>query len=499
MPIENRHNKNKIYEDLLIFWVPVSKTESESATPHLARVIGVFGLTMMNVATVASLRNLPFSADYGATAAFWLVAGALVFFIPAALVAAELASAFPQTGGVYLWIRAGLGPRFGMIAVWLQWLQNVCWYPTILTFIAGTLAYLVDPSLLQHPTYIITTVLVVFWGVTLVSLRGVEATTTISTLGVVCGTFLPILAMILLGAHWLISGQPSANPMHIGDWLPSITSWHQLPLISGLMLGLCGIEMPAVHARQVLSPQRTFPRATVLSVVLILACTILGTLSIVAVVPRDELNLVSGVIEAFRYFLRSFDLEAWLPVAVIAIAAGALAGVSNWVIGPCRALFSSGRDGDLPPLLQQVNRFGIPWVLLLVQGIVVSALSMVFVLLPDISSSYWLLVAVSSQLYMLLYMLMFIAAIRLRRQNLATEFKVSGGRFGLPAICILGFLSSLFGFMVPFIPLETLGSAETFHFHMAMVVALGAFLAVPFVIYKLRKPSWRPTNLEIFE
>lgn len=454
---------------------------------------------MMNVATIASLRNLPFSADYGATAAFWLILGALAFFIPAALVAAELASAFPQTGGVYLWIRAGLGPRAGMIAVWLQWLQNVTWYPTILTFIAGTLAYLVDPALLQSPTYVVSTVLIVFWCVTLVSLRGVEATTTISTVGVVCGTFLPILAMILLGAHWLISGHPAANPMHIRDWFPSVTSWHQLPLISGLMLGLCGIEMPAVHARQVIDPQRSFPRATALSVLLILACTILGTLSIVTVVPRDQLNLVSGVIEAFSYFLRSFHLEAWLPVAVIAIAAGALAGVSNWVIGPCRALFASGRDGDLPPLLQTVNRFGIPWVLLLVQGIVVSALAMVFVLLPNVSSSYWLLVAVSSQLYMLLYMLMFVAAIRLRRQNLPTDFKVPGGRYGLPAICILGFCSSLFGFLVPFIPLESLSSAETFHFHTAMIIALGAFLGFPFVIYKLRKPSWKPKNLEIFE
>jgi amino acid transporter len=475
-------------------------SNSSSAPPQeLKRIIGVFGLTMMNVATIASLRNLPFSADYGAAAAFWLTLGALAFFLPVALVAAELASAFPQTGGVYLWIRAGLGNRIGMMAVWLQWLNNIVWYPTILTFIAGTLAYLVDPNLLNDPTYVISCVLTVFWIVSLISLRGVEATATISTVGVWIGTFVPIAAMILLCAHYLWSGNPPANPMAARDWLPNITSWHQLPLIAGLILGLSGIEMPAVHARQVINPQRTFPRATAISVVLILACTIFGTLSIVTVVPRDRLNLVSGVIEAFSYFLKSFGMEQWLPVAILAIAAGALAGVSNWVIGPCRALFASARDGDLPPFFQKRNRFGIPYVILLTQGAVVSIVTMVFVLLPDVSSSYWLLTSVSTQLYMMLYMLMFIAAIRVRLKGVAADFQIPGGKRVLIGVSLLGFTSALFGFLVPFIPLENLSAEQAFHFHMAMVGALAAFLSVPLILYFLRKPSWTPKNLDLFE
>jgi amino acid transporter len=472
---------------------------SSSSPPGLRRIIGVFGLTMMNVATIASLRNLPFSADYGAASAFWLVTGALLFFIPAALVSAELASAFPNTGGVYLWIRAGLGPRAGMMAVWLQWLNNVVWYPTILTFLAATLAYLVDPALAHHPFYVICVVLSLFWGITLVSFRGVEATAKISTVGVIVGTFLPIAAMIILGGYWLLSGNAPANPMEASNWLPHVSAWNQLPLIAGLMLGLCGIEMPAVHARQVIDPQRTFPRATALSVILILVCTVLGTLSIVTVVPREQMNLVSGVIDAFNFFLKSFDLEHWLPLAILAIAAGALAGVSNWVIGPCRALFASARDGDLPRPFQKVNRYGVPWVIMLTQGLIVSCISLVFVYLPDVASSYWLLTSVSVQLYMLVYMLMFWAALRLRKQKLATDFQVPGGTWGLRLACGLGFASACFGFLVPFVPLDSLDAVQAFEFQVLMAAALAAFICVPLVLYRLRKPSWQPKNLAIFE
>jgi glutamate:GABA antiporter len=477
----------------------MSPSEAVVSPPKLTRVIGVFGLTMMNVATLTSLRNLPFSAEYGAAAAFWLLIGAVTFFIPIALVSAELAGAFPHTGGIYLWIRAGLGPRMGLVAVWLQWLQNVTWYPTILTFLAGALAYLVNPLLLQNPVYVASSVMIIFWSITAISLRGVEATARVSTIGVIFGTFLPIGAIIVLGTSWLLYGHSPANPMSVSDWIPDLTNWRQLPLMAGLMLGLCGIEMPTVHAREVIDPQRTFPRATALSVLLILFCTVLGTLAIVTVVPRGPMNLVSGVLEAFQGFLSAFGLEILFPITLLMMAAGAVTGVANWVLGPCRALFASGKEGDLPPLFQKVNVHGVPWVILLAQGVIVSLITMVFVLLPDVTSSYWLLSAVCSQLYMLVYMMMFVAAIRIRRFVPSADFKIPGGWPGLGVVCALGFLSSLFGFLVPFIPLEGLPLEDGFSFQGLMGLSLFAFLLIPFAIHWLRKPSWMPKDPAIFD
>ncbi|HDZ59359.1 MAG TPA: amino acid permease, partial [Actinobacteria bacterium] len=66
--------------------------------------LGIFTLAMINVAAVLSLRNLPSMAEYGYALIFYLTLASLCFFIPSALVSAELASGWPRKGGVYLWV-----------------------------------------------------------------------------------------------------------------------------------------------------------------------------------------------------------------------------------------------------------------------------------------------------------------------------------------------------------------------------------------------------------
>ena len=127
------------------------------------KVLSVFSLVMINVIAVDSLRTLPISAKLGAALISYYIVAALAFFIPVALVAAELATAFPKTGGIYIWVREGFGKKAGFITIWLQWIYNVVWYPTILAFIAATIAYLFEPSLANNKTYLLITVLGLFW------------------------------------------------------------------------------------------------------------------------------------------------------------------------------------------------------------------------------------------------------------------------------------------------------------------------------------------------
>src|SRR5262245_25822142 len=110
------------------------------------KILGVFSLVMINVIAVDSLRSLPFSATYGFSLIFYYLLAAICFFFPVALVAAELATGWPNKGGIYVWVREAFGERWGFLVIWLQWIYNVVWYPTILAFIAGTIAYLFDPK-----------------------------------------------------------------------------------------------------------------------------------------------------------------------------------------------------------------------------------------------------------------------------------------------------------------------------------------------------------------
>lgn len=96
----------------------------------------------MTAAAIISLRGLPMMAQEKLTMFFYIFFATFLFLIPAALVSAELGSAFPtRSGGIYTWVRQAFNQRMGFTAIFLQWIQNVVWYPTVLGFAAASLAY----------------------------------------------------------------------------------------------------------------------------------------------------------------------------------------------------------------------------------------------------------------------------------------------------------------------------------------------------------------------
>ena len=97
---------------------------------------------MINVIAIDNLRSLTAGAEYGFSMVFFYLVAAILFFVPTILVTAELATGWPNTGGVYIWVREAFGPRWGFLTIWLQWIYNVVWYPTIFAFIASIVAYL---------------------------------------------------------------------------------------------------------------------------------------------------------------------------------------------------------------------------------------------------------------------------------------------------------------------------------------------------------------------
>ena len=135
----------------------------------------IFSLTMITVGSVDSIRNLPATALFGSQLISFFMLGALFFLIPTALVSAELSSGWPIEGGIYIWVREALGKKAGFLAIWLQWIENVIWYPTILSFVAGTIGYLINPELVKNPYFLWCIIVTSFWGATIVNLSGMRS------------------------------------------------------------------------------------------------------------------------------------------------------------------------------------------------------------------------------------------------------------------------------------------------------------------------------------
>src|SRR3990167_2838879 len=126
----------------------------------MKKSLSVFMLAMMNVATIGTVKNWPVTAEYGFSAIFFLLLATLVFFIPTSLVSAELATAWPKTGGVFVWVKEAFGHRAGFLAIWLLWAENLVYYPALISFIAGTIAYIINPDLSNSTFYVLGFVVV---------------------------------------------------------------------------------------------------------------------------------------------------------------------------------------------------------------------------------------------------------------------------------------------------------------------------------------------------
>ncbi|MES2344871.1 MAG: amino acid permease [Chlamydiota bacterium] len=456
------------------------------------KTLTVFSLAMINVAAIGSVKNWPLTAEYGFSAVFFLILAALTFFFPVSLIAAELATAWPKRGGVFVWVKEAFGHRTGFLAIWLLWVENVIWYPTILSFIAATLAYAFAPSLADNKLYTLTVVLVTFWGSTLLNLRGMRTSSIVSTIGSVCGTFVPGLLIIGLGAAWYFSGNPIQITFSLDTFIPNMTSPDQMVFFTGVLLSFAGMEMSAIHARDVQNPRKDYPKAIFLSVIFILGLSILGVLAIAMVVPQSEISLVAGSIQAFHYLVDAYHLSWLTPLIALFLAFGAAGSVATWTLGPVKGLLAAAEDGDLPPICRSVNSKGMPSIMMIIQACIVTVLSMLFLFAPSVSSGFWILTALVSQIYLIMYLLMFAAAIKLRYKHPRIErpYRIPGGNLGMWVIAGIGILASLFALFVGFFPPVQLPVKSPFLYVLFLVSGLIIACVIPSIILLLKKPEW---------
>jgi len=226
---------------------------SENGSGSGKGTLSVFTLAMMNLAVICSLRGLPMMAEEGFSLVFYYLLTVLVFLIPVSLVSAELATGWPPhgPGGVYIWVKEAFGERWAFLAIWLQWIQNVIWFPTVLSFIAGTIAYIFDPRLADNKIYMVVIILFTYWAGTLANFRGMKTSGSISSVCVIGGVFFPGILIIVLGVVWLAGGNVSQITFSVRTLLPDLSNVNNIVFLAGAFLIFSGMEVSAVHANSV--------------------------------------------------------------------------------------------------------------------------------------------------------------------------------------------------------------------------------------------------------
>jgi amino acid transporter len=444
---------------------------------------------MMTVGSVGYLGSAPATSVFGLASVFLYVFPAFVFLVPVTMVAAELASGWQ--GGIYNWVREGVSAPMGLLAVWCQFAQTIFYYPALLAYVAGTLAYVIDPSLAANGVYNAVVIIVLFWGGVLISSRGVGLVAKLSSRGTLIGTLIPGAILVALGIAYLVQGNHSAAPMNVHHLLPAWTGIASVVLVVNSFFTYAGIEVNAVHVDDLENPGREFPKSIFLAMALVLAIFILPTLVIAWVVPEKNISFTAGVMQAFNGLFEHFGIKFAVPLVAIALAIGALAGMLAWLDGPSEGLLRIGREqGFLPPFFQRVNPKGIEIRILTGQATVITVIALLYAFIPDVSRDYWIFAVMATQVYLIMYILMFIAAVRLRRKQ--PDHQRGYRAPALRLLCVVGAVSSVAALGIGFIAPSQFGHSNWLLY---ALLVLGGILLIgvvpPLLMHRFRKPEWK--------
>lgn len=458
-------------------------------------------LTMMSMAiliitSIFSLRGLPSEAKFGEQSIFYYIFAAVVFLVPFSLVCAELASTYIHSGGIFRWVSEAFGTRWGWTTMYLEWLSVVVWFPTVLMFGAASLAYIFwpesfDQALASNKVYTLVLALAVYWLATLNSFRGQRMANKLSTYGGLFGTIIPGCILVLLAFIYFLCGKPIE--MTPEPFLPDFSHLNTIVLATSIFLFYGGMEMQAVHIRDMKNPAKEFPRSVLIAVLVIVAVNIAGTLAIAIVMPASHINLLQALLVAYKTLWGSFGL-GWLGNIMAAfVMFGVIGQVSALVTGPATGLMAVAQSGYLPMKLQTENANGVNKPILLIQGAIVSLLTLILLVLPTVESAYQIMSQMATIVYLSMVIIIYLAFIRLRRTepNLKRGFKIPWGNFGKWLVSGAGILGALAAALLSFLPPSQITTGSPVIYIGILVICIAVFGSIPFIVYAVRKPSWR--------
>jgi amino acid transporter len=455
----------------------------------LHRALGLRDLVLFNLVAVLGLRWLATAAKSGPSAiALWLLA-ALFFFVPQGLVVTELSSRYPEEGGIYQWTKRALGERHGYVCGWCYWINNVLYYPSLLISAAVIATYAIGKGggpLASDWTYVLPATLLCLWAAAGLNIVGVGTGKWLQNAGGV-GTYLTGLIMVALALAYVATGRPSANPITPSTVVPDLGSLSGLNLWASIAFAYAGLELSSTMGGEIRDPRRTLPRAVLVSAPLIAAAYVLGTWALLRMVPADDVNIVSGLLQSISAGASALSPALWwvAPVAAVAYTLGNVGGVGAWLTAPARVAFAIGLDRYFPDAFGRVHpRWKTPYVAILVQAALATAFLLVSVLGKGttVEKAYLIILDTQLLIYFIPYVYLFISFLRLRRERApADAVRVPGGRIGAGAVGVSGLVMTLLAMGIAMVPPD--GETNPLAFEAKVVGGALAFVGLGGVVY----------------
>lgn len=444
------------------------------------KVLGLFDVSIMTVSAVFGIRWLSFAAGLGMPSILFWVVGALVFFLPLSIMIAQLSRQFPQEGGIYAWVRQGMGEKSGFLTAWFYWVNAIFFYPAVLIFLSGNVAYLIGkPELANSPAFVTPCVIIMFWAIIFFCIFGLRVVKWVVNIGGVFGAMVPAAFLIFFGALAYIK-YGSATPITFSAIAPNGRVMDNLSSLALIMFAMSGSEIIPTFANSVRNPKRDLYIGVILGTVLILILYILGTLSMNVLNSPDNVQKASGLIQSFAIVDQKFNIPWFTKLISFLFVLAETAAISIWIIAPAVMFFKCTPNGVLPKWLHKTDKHGTPVNAVIFQGILASLIMLVTNLLPSVNAMYQVLALMATVLFFIPYLFLAIAYVKLMPQ-----LKMNNLWGMIMAIAV--FVSVVFGIVISFVPssdLTTLSSKLIYEIE--LIAGTFIFVILGYWLYHFR-------------
>ena len=433
----------------------------EENAPQLERALTLRDLVLFNLVAVVGITWVATAAKAGPSAlTLWLLA-ALLFFIPQGLAVIQLSSSYPDEGGIYAWTKKEFGEGHGFLCGWCYWINNVLFYPTLLLSAAVMATYVIgrgESGLADNWSYVLPFTLIALTAAVWINVVGVGTGKWLQNIGGL-SVYLPGILLVLLGLHGALT-RPPANALSYGQLKPDLTNLPLLNLWATIAFAFAGLELSSTMGHEIQNPRRNLPRSIYIAAPLVAVVYLCGTGSMLWLVPRDEINIVAGPLQALANGMRNLGSGGWwvIPLAALLLAVARVGAVGAWLTGSARVAFVVGLDRYFPPAFARIHpRWRTPYWAILIQA----PIAVFFLLLSvlgkgtSVEKAFLILLDMSLLIYFIPYLYLFLCFMVhcwRGRELRSGSLLAPGGPTGALVIGLCGISITLFAMIVALIP-----------------------------------------------
>jgi len=343
--------------------------------------MSVTTVTMLIVATTFGFANVTDNlVELKLTAIPSWIAVGFLYFLPLALILAEFASDTTESGGIYSYMERGLGPKWAFVGAWSYFSANLIYLqaqfsklPIRISLAATGTDVFANATALLPPLGLLCCLAATYFAS-----RGVRAFSRLADwtgkAQLIQVAALVVVPLVAVALHL----KPSATSYSVAALVPRLDVQY-FATFSWLLFAVAGAEVAAPYVKETHDPQRNFPRAILISTLLIGAAYVLSTVAVTLVWPLETLTKATGIYDLWV----GWAAVIGLPGSIVGKAStwffviSSVAAYIIWLESPLRVMFADVPRGTFPSRLTSADASGTHQFALWIQAAVLSALILV--------------------------------------------------------------------------------------------------------------------------